>query len=650
MLVALDTETFLIYPGYMAPEMVCVSWATPSDIWNGPGDTIRSGLLHHADPKALEFVYDCFKEHDTIFANSPFDLAVFMAKWPVLTDVIFEALSAGRVHDIQTREKLLDLAEGTFRFEEDEDGEVRAKGYSLFDVSKRRLGVILDKDTWRLRYHELYDTPLDKWPAGAKHYAITDSVSALEIYLKQEPKAKYLGNEAAQVQAHMALHLISCHGFPTDPVAVAELKARVIADIDEIRDELVEAGLVRTNGSRDTKVAIRRMIEKLGAKLIWTKTGEMILQGEHDKIGIMSPRALVELAHEKGKFVSVAEEPCVMSGDPILISYSQYSKLSSLLAGPIKDFETGCITPIQPRYEVLLETGRTATSGPNIQNQRRTPGVRECFVPREGNVIVAADYGAAELHTLAQICYDLFGKSKLGDALNNGIDVHTDLAAQLLRMPYHNLLDRINDPDDEIAYNARQLAKAANFGYPGGCGIDRFIGIAHGYGLKIDERESAQTKSLWLNRWDEMEDYFRHVRSCKAGNGLYWVKQHRVERIRGKCTYTAACNSPFQGLASDGAKAAGYEITRRQFTEPSSDLYGTRILAFVHDEYLLESPEERAHEVAVELSQVMEEQFNHFVPDCKVKAEAVIMRRWSKKAKPVYNSEGRLIPWEPKAA
>lgn len=639
MIVALDTETFLIYPGCQAPTMVCVSGATPGR------DTIERVLFKHDAPDVFEFVFEAFEKHETVFANAPFDLAVFMVWRPELIPVIFRALDEGRVHDVQTREKLLDLARGTFRFEEDEDGEIRAKGYTLFDVTLRRLGRRLDKDTYRLKYHDYYDVPIEEWPAGAKHYAMTDAEVTLEIFEQQEQLAQYLGDEAAQVRAHMALYLITCHGFPTDPAAVAELETYVTTEIDKIRDGLVESGLVRPDGTRDTKKAIRRMIDT--NTIVWTDAARKILDGTHEKIDVMRPDELLEAAREKGKFVSVAEDPCVMSGDKTLIEYSRYTKFRNLLTGSIKDLRTGSIVPIQSRYELLRETGRTSASKPNIQNLRRMKGVRECFVPRDGNVIVACDYEAAELHTLAQVCFDLFGRSKLGDALNSGTDVHTWIGAKLLRVDYSVAIDRLAQDDQfgEGARDMRQLAKAANFGFPGGCGSKRFVAYAHGYGCDISEREGAQLKSLWLHTWAEMEDYFRHVRECfDAGSGFHWVKQPRVDRFRGKCTYTSACNSPFQGLAADGAKAAGYELTRRQFCEPESALYGTRLLAFVHDEYLLEAPEEIGHEVAAEMSEVMENAFNEFVPDCPTRAVPTIMRRWSKKAIPTYEGE-RLIPW-----
>ena len=49
----------------------------------------------------------------------------------------------------------------------------------------------------------------------------------------------------------------------------------------------------------------------------------------------------------------------------------------------------------------------------------------------------------------------------------------------------------------------------------------------------------------------------------------------------------------------------------------------------------------------MEMQIIMEEQFNHFTPDCPTKVETAIMRRWSKKAVPTFDSNMRLIPWEP---
>jgi DNA polymerase-1 len=73
--------------------------------------------------------------------------------------------------------------------------------------------------------------------------------------------------------------------------------------------------------------------------------------------------------------------------------------------------------PIHTRFDIV-ETGRTSSSGPNVQNIRRLPGIRECFVPRDGWWFMQADYPGLELKTLAQVCIWLLGQSRLAEVLN----------------------------------------------------------------------------------------------------------------------------------------------------------------------------------------------------------------------------------------
>lgn len=649
MYTALDTETMLIFPGVLAPPLVCTSYAV-SGAPTGPVED--SGIFTHLVENGEGLWEDSLENSHTIFANGPFDLAVVGAKYPRLIPVIFNALDAGTIHDIQTREKLLDLARGTFRFEEDADGKIRAKGYSLAGIAQRRLGRKLDKDTWRLRYHDLWNVPLDQWPQGAKDYAADDAISTLEIFHAQEELKKYLGNEVEQVRAHWALHLISCWGFRTNLAAVDRLEKRVREEIDEIREELIVARLIRTDGTRDTKKAVARMVDVMGPECILTSKGL-----EKVKTMEKTTRQIIEEAPTTGKFVSLSRESTILSGDETLMQYSRYTKLRNLLTGSVKHLRSGTVTPIQCRYEVLMETGRTSASGPNIQNFRtgrltdedRAAGrtahaVRECFVPRDGCVIIACDYGAAELHTLAQVCFDLFGKSNLMDTLNSGVDVHAWVGSLLSGISLDDMMELLGENDGH-AKSMRQLAKAANFGFPGGCSAKRFMGIAHSYGVKnLDLRAAAKVKKLWFHAWPEMRSYFDYISECVDNQGWHYVKQARVERIRARCTYTSACNSHFQGLAADGAKTALYEVAKAQMVG-DSDLYGTRTVAFIHDELLVECPEEHAHEAAMELQRVMEIEFNRFVPDCPAKAEPTIMRAWTKSARQVWVDD-RLMPWE----
>jgi hypothetical protein len=112
-------------------------------------------------------------------------------------------------------------------------------------------------------------------------------------------------------------------------------------------------------------------------------------------------------------------------------------------------------------------------------------------------------------------------------------------------------------------------------------------------------------------------------------------------RIRGRVRYSSARNTPFQGLAADGAALALFELVKEGF----------RVVGFVHDEVLLELPDEDGHASEATVNRVREimcramEQvlFGGIPADC----EAALSRRWNKKAKLVV-ADGKVYPWEPK--
>jgi hypothetical protein len=96
------------------------------------------------------------------------------------------------------------------------------------------------------------------------------------------------------------------------------------------------------------------------------------------------------------------------------------------------------------------------------------------------------------------------------------------------------------------------------------------------------------------------------------------------------------------------AKDAAFNLAAGTYIG-AGDLAGSRVVAFIHDEFLVEAPERTAHEAARAVQFVMEEAGRAWCPDVPVRAEPALMRAWSKGAEPAYDSEGRLIPWEDRA-
>ncbi len=176
-------------------------------------------------------------------------------------------------------------------------------------------------------------------------------------------------------------------------------------------------------------------------------------------------------------------------------------------------------------------------------------------------------------------------------------------------------------------------------------GVATFILFARAqYGVKMTYAEAFALKETWKASWPEMLEYFAWAHALLNGADRTTLVLPFSGRVRGRCTFTQVCNTPFQGTTADGAKAAMFEVARLQFCEPQSSLYGTRNVVFLHDELVVEAPERRTHEVGQELRRVMCQEYNRFTPDVPVQASPAAMYRWSKDAEPVYQN-GELIPW-----
>jgi DNA polymerase I-like protein with 3'-5' exonuclease and polymerase domains len=598
--IAWDTETALIAPGLQAPPLVCVSIA----------DGLDAELVHHTE--AREWIVGLLESDRVLVGhNVAFDFGVVAAVWPDLMPLIFDKYSRGEITDTMLRQKLIDIASSSRGF----------KRYTLEELARRWLRKPLDKDTWRTRYGELFDVPVAWWPQGARDYAIEDARTTLEIWRSQESQNRHLADEFRQARAAWWLHLMRCWGMRTDGAAVEALATRLQDRHDTLEAGLVSAGLMRADGTRNTKAAQARMRD------VCKRKGLAL---------VVTPKGAPKLSHEV----------CEAVGDELLEHYAEVSGLKTKLSNFVGLLRKGTSTPIQPYVNTLLETGRTSMS-PNVQNLPRKGGVRECFVPRPGNVFAAADYSGFELRTVSQVMLTtgVCSRSKLADALNAGFDPHLEIARRIVGCSYDEAARRLADGDDEID-TARQVGKVANFGFPGGLGVRTFVLYAKkGYGVTITEDEAAALKRYWFEAWPEFVPYFAWISNqCESGPAK--IEQVFVQRYRGGCSYCEAANSMFQGLASDAAKHAGFLVARACYVDTSSPLFGARIVNFVHDELIVEvRDDERASDAAEELARLMIEGASKFLPDVPPLAVPYLMRRWSKGAKPVRNDEGRLIPW-----
>ena len=605
---ALDTETHLIEPGKLAPRLVCVSYC----------DGEKTGLLHREDLNGQIKEFLDLRSYLIVGHNIAYDMAVLAQNDPSLIPNIFKAYDESRIEDTQIREQLIDIARGNYRgVYRDADNKKHKREYSLSAIAKRRLKIEMEKDDWRLRYSELTDIPICDWPEGAKEYSRMDAQVTYEVFKHQESHSEMLEDSTRQSRAAFALHLLSCWGVVTDPDKVDQLSETLEEIFDRTKAEMKTAGLIRQNGTKNLK-AIRAKIQEC----------------------LSSPPRT-----DKGS-IKTDDQTLSKCDDPGLRALSEFKGAEKINSTWIKHLKLGTTKPIQPYWNVLVETGRTSCRGPNLQNPHRAAGLRECFIPRLGYHYAACDYSSLEMCTLAQVCIWLFGGSNLANAINAGTDPHLKLAAQILSIDYETAILKMKSGDREIR-KMRQIAKAANFGYPGGMGAEAFKDFAAGYGVKLTLSQSEKLRNDWFDTWPEMRKYFDHVASITRTPEAR-LKQFVSKRYRGGLRFTSACNSYFQGLAADGAKAALYNVVSKCYNDKTSALYGSRPVMFIHDEIIAEVPEHKASAAGDELARLMRETMQVYTPDVKIGTSIALMDRWYKGAEESRNENGELILWEEK--
>lgn len=299
---------------------------------------------------------------------------------------------------------------------------------------------------------------------------------------------------------------------------------------------------------------------------------------------------------------------------PAVMDYRMLSKLKSTYAdGLIKEIrEDGRIhTTFQ---NLVTATGRLSSTEPNLQNipVRTDLGaeIRKMFVPKEGCVLVDADYSQIELRVLAHIAND----KTMQEAFCGRADIHTATAAQVFGVP-----------KEEVTPLQRRHAKAVNFGIV--YGISEFS-LAEDIG--VSRYEARAYIDNYLNNYRGVRSYMKQVVEDARNTGytetLYGRRRYIPELKSSNFNIRSgaeriALNTPIQGTAADIIKLAMIRVEKalnERFPE-------AQLLLQVHDELIVECPEEIAESVAALVSQEMET-----VADLKVPltAEAKYGKSW----------------------
>ncbi len=244
-------------------------------------------------------------------------------------------------------------------------------------------------------------------------------------------------------------------------------------------------------------------------------------------------------------------------------------------------------------HQALTSTGRLSSSDPNLQNIpiRTDTGrmIRQAFIAPPGRVIMAADYSQIELRLMAHFS----GDKRLIAAFNEGLDIHTATAAQIM-----------NKPLDEVSANERRAAKAVNFGLLYGMSA---FGLAKQLGV---ERSVAQDYiKQYFAKYPAIGDYMERTKADAKAHGfvetlldrkLYSPDINSTNRMVKEAAERAAINAPLQGSAAEIIKLAMIAVDA---VLPKD---AAKLLLQVHDELVFEVDADRSDEIAALIKSAME--------------------------------------------
>lgn len=259
-------------------------------------------------------------------------------------------------------------------------------------------------------------------------------------------------------------------------------------------------------------------------------------------------------------------------------------------------------------------TGRISSTEPNLQNipVRTELGreMRKFFVAKEGWVLVDADYSQIELRVLAHISND----KNMIQGFNDNEDIHAITASQVFNMPI-----------EMVTPVMRSRAKAVNFGIVYGIGA-----FSLAKDIKVTNKEAANYIKSYLAHYSGVDEYMKQVveQAKKTGYAvtMFGRRRYLPELTTGNHMTRAfgervARNMPIQGTAADIIKIAMVNVDNRIKEE---NLHA-RLILQVHDELIVEAPQDEAMRVAMLLQEEMEKAVSLSVP---LVAEASMGKTW----------------------
>ena len=346
----------------------------------------------------------------------------------------------------------------------------------------------------------------------------------------------------------------------------------------------------------------------LGQRMLEIESRSQELAGQ--PFNLNSPKQIQEVLFEKHKLPVIKKTP---SGQPstdedvleqlsldfplpkLILDYRAVSKLKSTYTDKLPRMINRRTGRVHTNYaQAVAVTGRLSSNEPNLQNIpiRTAEGrrVREAFIAPPEHCIISADYSQIELRIMAHLSKD----ANLLAAFASGEDVHRRTASEIFATP-----------PDQVTSEQRRYAKTINFGLIYGMSA---FGLASQLGI---ERSAAQQyMDRYFARYPGVAEYMQRTRESAREKGyvetvfgrrLHMADIRASNNQRRQGAERAAINAPMQGTAADLIKLAMIAVDGWL-----RDLgLGAALIMQVHDELVLEVPEDEVERVRLEVPRLM---------------------------------------------
>jgi hypothetical protein len=656
-----DLETGLIRPGLLLPPPAIATSFHPAD---------GARLWHtHEIPAFIErALQGSVVGHDIC----RFDLPVLAEWYPQLRPLIWKAFEEDRIFDTINAQRIIQIQKG-------EPGPLAlgevARKHGLQTQDKGDEGI----QALRMSFGQFI---------GAKHispahaeYALRDAVDPFPIFERQlATNLVSLKDLALICRQSFWTGIVAARGFRTDAEHVKIFQQRVEEHLELLDGFARQAGFIRDDGSKDTKVIkfaiceayVPGALERFGIRqpsdLSKAKEADFVAFCKHE--GLPLPLSKSEKSIGTDKIVKAD------SGEPELEDLETWDQWRAAQNKDIDILLRGTVEPVHTRFS-LANTLRVISSEPNANNfgkgKRPSPeadaaklrakmphlseaevqrlavarqkvwGVRECIAPRPGNAIVTTDIKGLENGSLAQCIIWACGDRRFADKVNSGRDIHAELGAHILQTTYEDIQARRKAGDIE-AEEARDCGKPGNFGLSGGMRRWQTLqGYARrGYNVRMSE-ERTKAVIAAFDRESELDGraaWLKRANLFKNSEGRFDVQLPLTSITRRSVSRTDCCNNPFQTLGALIATEAGWQITRAQYLTGQCP---GNLVFFVYDDYSSECRPDDVAEVAAFHEKAIAEAGQKVSPDVRYEGDSRALDHLSKGTKAAKDANGKLI-------